>query len=84
MTFWLYYFDKMNILINNMMEIIKLPRNLKDINSRLPKKRYREENEMMEKEEYETKKAFYFLEVKNQMNNNGNLIMIKFIIPKNL
>ena len=60
MTFWLYYFDKMNILINkisntrkniitdevkigkknekvNLMETIKLPRNLKDINNSLKK-----------------------------------------------
>ena len=30
----------------NFMETIKLPRNMKDINSKLPKKRYRQENEM--------------------------------------
>ena len=57
----------------NLMETIKLPRNLKDINNKLPKKRYRAENEMMENDEYETMKAFYFREVKNQMNNNDNI-----------
>ena len=28
---------------------------------------------MMENDEYETMKAFYFPEVKNQMNNNDNM-----------
>ena len=57
----------------NFMETIKLPRNLKDINSKLPKKRYRAENEMMENDEYETMKATFFKEINNQMNNNGNM-----------
>ena len=51
----------------NFMETIKLPRNLKEINSKLPKKRYRSEDEMMENDEYETMKATFFQEVKNQM-----------------
>ena len=55
----------------NFMETIKLPRNMKDINSKLPKKRYRPEDEMMENDEYETMKATFFKEVKKQ-NSNGN------------
>ena len=33
----------------NFMETIKLPRNMKDINSKLPKKKYKTEDEMMKK-----------------------------------
>ena len=58
----------------NFMETIKLPRNLKDINSKLPKKRYRPEDEMMKNDEYETMKATFFKEFKEQNKNisNGN------------
>ena len=56
----------------NFMETIKLPRNLKDINSKLPKKRYRPENEMMENDEYETMKATFFKELKKQNKNISN------------
>ena len=54
-----------------LMETIKLPRNLKDINSKLPKKRYRQENEMMANDEYETMKATFFQEQKKQFGNNN-------------
>ena len=54
----------------NFMETIKLPRNFKEINSKLPKKKYRPEDEMMENDEYETMKATVFKEIKNQMEND--------------
>ena len=54
----------------NFMETIKLPRNLKDI--KLPKKRYRPENEMMQNDEYETMKATFLQELKKQIGNNNN------------
>ena len=56
------------------METIKLPRNFKEINSKLPKKRYRPEDEMMENDEYETMKHTFFQEVKKQMENNNGKI----------
>jgi NIMA (never in mitosis gene a)-related kinase len=57
----------------NLMETIKLPRNLKDINSKLPKKRYRPENEMMlNDDEYETMKATFFQELKKKEGNNND------------
>ena len=64
----------------NFMETIKLPRNMKDINSKLPKKRYKPEDEMMKNDEYESTKATFYKELKelkqqinnNQNNNNGN------------
>ncbi len=46
----------------NFMETIKLPRNLREINSKLPKNRYMAEDEMMENDEYETIKATFFKE----------------------
>ena len=45
------------------MEAIKLPRNLKDINSKLPK-RYRNQNEMMQNDEYKTMKPTFLQELK--------------------
>jgi len=55
-----------------LMETIKLPRNLKDINSKLPKKRYRAENEMMQNDEYETMKSTFFKQFGNNNNFNDN------------
>jgi len=55
----------------NFMETIKLPRNMKDINSKLPKKRYRPENEMMQNDEYETMKATFLQELKKLRRVNG-------------
>jgi NIMA (never in mitosis gene a)-related kinase len=63
----------------NFIKTIKLPKNLNDINRALPKKRYKNniEREMMENDEFETKKAGFFKEAMNQMNqmnqmNNNN------------
>jgi hypothetical protein len=52
------------------METIKLPRNLREINSKLPKNRYMVEDEMMQNDEYETMKATFFQELNNPKNNN--------------
>ena len=59
----------------NFMETIKLPRNMKDINSKLPKKRYKPEDEMMKNDEYESTKATFYKELKElkQQNNNNNI-----------
>ena len=54
------------------METIKLPKNLKDINSKLPKKRYQNEEEMMQNDEYETMKATFLQELKKNIGNNNN------------
>ena len=57
----------------NFMETIKLPRNMKDINSKLPKKRYKpEDDDMMKNDEYETSKATFYKEKKQQINNENN------------
>ena len=56
----------------NFMETIKLPRNMKDINSKLPKKRYKPEDEMMKNDEYESTKATFYKEFKQIQNNNNN------------
>ena len=44
----------------NFTETIKLPWNLREIKSKLPKNRYMVEDEMMENDEYETMKAKFF------------------------
>ena len=56
----------------NFMKTIKLPRNMKDINSKLPKKRYKPEDEMLQNDEYETTKATFYKELKNNFGNNDN------------
>ena len=61
----------------NFMETIKLPRNFKEINNKLPKKRYKAEDEMMENDEYETMKATFFHEMKNQMDKREEKIIYK-------
>ena len=54
-----------------LMETIKMPKNLKDINKNLPKKRYRPEDEMMKNDEYETMKATFFQELKKKQQQQG-------------
>ena len=57
----------------NMIKTIKLPRNLKDINNKLPKRRKRKnEGEMMMNDEFETKKAIEFKKVSEQLTKNNN------------
>ena len=56
----------------NFMQTIKLPRNMKDINSKLPKKRYKPEDDMMKNDEYETTKATFYKEKQQQSNNESN------------
>ena len=57
----------------NMIKTIKLPRNLKDINKQLPKRRKRKnEGEMMMNDEFETKKAIEFKKVSEELNKNDN------------
>ena len=56
-----------------LIQTIKLPKKSKDINRVLPqKKKYHVENEMMENDEFETKKAGFFKKVKKEINNNIN------------
>ncbi len=55
-----------------LIQTIKLPKKSKDINRVLPqKKKYHVENEMMENDEFETKKAGFFKKVKKEINNNN-------------
>jgi NIMA (never in mitosis gene a)-related kinase len=57
-----------------LIQTIKLPKKLKDINRVLPhKKKYHVENEMMENDEFETKKAGFFKKVNKENNNNNNI-----------
>ena len=57
----------------NFIKTIKLPKNLNEINRALPKKRYKNnEREMMENDEFETKKADFFKNALNDMNKNNN------------
>ena len=59
----------------NMIKTIKLPRNMKDINKALPKRRKRKnEGEMMMNDEFETKKAMDFKKVSEQLNNENKYI----------
>ena len=53
----------------NLIKTIKLPLNIKEINSKLPKKRYREE-EMMKNDEYETMKDTFIKEMKKQIKSS--------------
>ena len=50
----------------NLIKTIRLPLNIKEINSKLPKKRYNPEEEMMENDEYETMKQTFFQNLKEQ------------------
>ena len=69
-----YNFEKANLI-----KTIKLPLNIKEINSKLPKKRYNPEEEMMKNDEYETMKQTFFQnlnkENKNKENNNQKKII---------
>ncbi|MCQ2819281.1 MAG: serine/threonine-protein kinase Nek [archaeon] len=46
----------------NLINTIKIPKNLKEINRALPMKRYKNREEMLEHDEYETKKNGFFHE----------------------
>ena len=59
----------------NFMETIKLPRNFKEINNKLPKNKYNPEDEMMENDEFETMKSNFFHEMKNKMDKNEEKII---------
>ena len=52
----------------NLIKTIRLPLNIKEINSKLPKKRYNPEEEMMKNDEYETMKQTFFQNL-NEENN---------------
>ena len=54
----------------DLIKTIKLPNNIKEINSKLPKKKYNPEEEMMQNDEYETMKQTFFQNLKD--NNNKN------------
>ena len=54
----------------DLIKTIKLPNNIKDINSKLPKKRYNPEEEMMKNDEYETMKQTFFQNLKEKDNKN--------------
>ena len=54
----------------DLIKTIKLPINIKEINNKLPKKRYNLEEEMMKNDEYETMKQTFFQNLKE--NNNEN------------
>ena len=56
-----YKFEKANLI-----KTIRLPLNIKEINSKLPKKRYNPEEEMMKNDEYETMKQTFFQNLKNE------------------
>ena len=66
----------------NLIKTIRLPLNIKEINSKLPKKRYNPEEEMMKNDEYETMKQTFFQnlkeqKVKNIKNNSKNKVSIE-------
>ena len=67
----------------DLIKTIKLPRNLKDINKELPKKRYtkKRQEEMMMNDEYETKKADFFKKIleEEKKNSEYNSIIVKDI-----
>ena len=56
----------------NLIKTIRLPLNIKEINSKLPKKRYNPEEEMMKNDEYETMKQTFFQNLKEQEEKNKN------------
>ena len=62
-----YNFEKANLI-----KTIRLPLNIKEINSKLPKKRYNPEEEMLKNDEYETMKQTYFQNLKKQEKENNN------------
>ena len=55
----------------DLIKTIKLPINIKEINSKLPKKRYNLEEEMMKNDEYETMKQTFFQNLKENNNENN-------------
>lgn len=56
----------------NLIKTIKLPLNIKEINSKLPKKRYNPEEEMMKNDEYETMKQTFFQNLKKEEEKSQN------------
>ncbi len=57
----------------DLIQTIKFPKKLNDINKILPhKKMYNVENEMMMNDEFETKKAGFFKEVNKEINKDNN------------
>jgi len=56
----------------NLIKTIRLPLNIKEINSKLPKKRYNPEEEMMKNDEYETMKQTFFQNLKKEEEKNIN------------
>ena len=56
----------------NLIKTIRLPLNIKEINSKLPKKRYNPEEEMMKNDEYETMKQTFFQNLKEEEEKNKN------------
>ena len=56
----------------DLIKTIKLPINIKEINSKLPKKRYNPKEEMMKNDEYETMKQTFFQNLKEENKNNKN------------
>ena len=56
----------------DLIKTIKLPNNIKEINSKLPKKRYNPEKEMMENDEYETMKQTFFQNLKDKNNKKNS------------
>jgi len=75
----------------NLIKTIRLPLNIKEINSKLPKKRYNPEEEMLKNDEYETMKQTFFQNLKmeeekninNDINRNNCFKEIKSIEPHN-
>ena len=72
----IHYSNQNNLYKVELIQTIKLPKKLKDINKILPhKKKKHMEKEMMMNDEFETKKAGFFKNVtkeNNNMNNNNN------------
>ena len=56
----------------NLIKTIRLPLNIKEINSKLPKKRYNPEEEMMKNDEYETMKQTFFQNLKKEEEKSIN------------
>ena len=60
-----------NLQKANLIKTIRLPLNIKEINSKLPKKRYNPEEEMMKNDEYETMKQTFFQNLNKQKNKKN-------------
>ena len=63
--------ESYNLEKANLIKTIRLPLNIKEINSKLPKKRYNPEEEMMKNDEYETMKQTFFQNLNKQENGNN-------------